>query len=141
MEASLAVPAFSQWPTPRSPALAGVVDAIRARSKAFNYRTARFDIAVVVDIENTPTSERLNISLDNWHDNPDRLTFAFWEDEIMWLDARRYSKGGWEYEFSFYGSFASVEPSDVRDMIEQSLWITDQTEMELIWSRCNPTPG
>ena len=116
--------------------LAGVVRSISSRSKAFKTRVQGFCIGIETDSESD--SERLNLELRSWRDNPDRLTFAFWDDGTFWIDARQPSKNGWAYEFSFYGNVKNVDPDVVRDMIERSLWISDRDQMQTVWNRCNP---
>ena len=134
----MVIPAFPEWPTPESSLLGGVVCSIRARSKAIKNLVQGFEIGVETDSRADEQYERLNLELRHWRDQPDRLTFAFWDDGMFWLDSRRPSKSGWAYEYSFYGNFNNVDPDAVRDMIERSLWITTSDEMQAVWEQCKP---
>ena len=118
--------------------MAGVVNAVRARSKAINYRVAEFEIELADEYVDGVGFERLNLRMQDLAGNPNRLSLAFWNDGMMWLDCRQSSKVGWNYEITFYATITDIAPNVVRDMIEQSLWITDGKQMESIWSRCKP---
>ena len=120
--------------------LAGIVRSIGARSKAFKKCVQEFDIGTEADSRSGSEYERLNLELRSCRDNPDRLTFVFWDDGTLWIDARQPSKTGWQYEFSFYGKFNNVDPAVVRDMIERSLWINDRDQMQTVWHQCGPFP-
>lgn len=118
--------------------LAGIVRSISARSKAFTKRVKEFETGIETDSKTGSEYERLNLELRSWRDNPDRLTFVFWGDGTLWIDARQPSTTGWQYEFSFYGNFINVDPDIVRDMIERSFWIADREQMQTVWSQCKP---
>ena len=137
-ENSLSVPALPDWPKPESSLLEGIVDAIRARSKAFKKNVRSFDIGLEIDFDSGSPYERLNLKLGSWSSRPDRLTFVFWDDGNLWVDARQSSKNGWEYELSFYGYYNDIAPDVVRDMIERSLWINQTDAMQKTWSQCKP---
>ena len=134
----MAVPARIDWPIPDSAILGGIVRSISARSKAFKKQVWRFDIGLETDSKTGAEYERLNLTLKSWNPRPDRLTFTFWDDGVLRVDARQSARSGWNYELSFYGNFNNVAPDLVRDMIEQSLWVTDREKMEAIWDRCEP---
>ena len=138
MESHLAVPSFLDWPKPNSLLLAGIVDSLRARSKAINNRVHKFDVAISTDSDSGSTYERLNLKLDSWQSRPDWLTFVFWDDGTMWLDARRKSKTGWHYKFSFYADVNDIDSDIIRDAIENSLWIDSESDMQSVWSQFNP---
>jgi len=121
--------------------LAAIVAAIRTRSKAFNKSTEQFHIELETDSESDSTFERLNLKLSDWNPQPNRLSFAFWDGGELWVDARQSSKSGWQYEFSFYGTFGGISAEDVRDMIERSMWITNSDEMQSVWNECKPYTG
>lgn len=138
MESSLTVPAFTEWPTPESALLSGVVYALRSRSKALNNRVQKFDVELTLESVNGNDFERLNLNLENWMPNPDRLSFAMWDDGTLWVDSRRSSKNGWDYEFAFYASCSEIDATEIVDTIERSLWITDAVEMHAVWTRFKP---
>ncbi len=134
----MAVPACTEWPTPESALLLAVVDALRSRSKALKHSVQKFDIELTHESVDGNRLERLNLNLENWMPNPDRLSFAIWDDGTLWVDARRSSKNGWDYEFDFYATCSEIDPAEIRDTIERSLWITDAYEMYAVWTRFKP---
>ncbi len=81
----MAVPAFTEWPTPESAMLTAVVAALRSRAKALNNHVRKFDIQLTHDSVDCNGFERLNLNLENWMPNPDRLSFAIWDDGTLWL--------------------------------------------------------
>ena len=137
-ESSLAVPTFTEWPTPKAAILSALVDALRRRSKALNKRVQKFDIELTHESVDGNVLERLNLNLENWMPNPDRLSFVKWDDGTLWVDARRSSKNGWDYEFAFYASCSEIEPAEITETIERSLWITDLDKMLTVWARFEP---
>ena len=137
-ETQLAIPSHAEWPKPESSLLAGVVAAIRARSGAIYYRVAEFIIEIADDNDDGVKLERLNLRMQDLGGNPSRLSLAFWNDGMMWLDCRQSSKVGWNYEITFHATITDIAPNVVCDMIEQSLWITEEEQMESVWSHCKP---
>lgn len=134
----MAVPAFAKWPSSECAILSALVDALRSRSKAINNRVRRFDIELIHEPVDGIDFERLNLIFENWKPSPDRLSLAIWGDGTLWLDARRSSKNGWDYEFAFCASCAEIDAIVTRDTIEQSLWITDADEMHAVWAQFKP---
>lgn len=134
----MAIPAFIDWPTPESAMLSAIVDTLRSRSKALNNRVRKFDIELAHESVDGKKIERLNLYLENWMTNPDRLSFAIWDDGSLWVDARRNSKIGWDYEFTFYATCSEIDLAEIGDTIERSLWITDADEMHTVWMRFKP---
>ncbi|MFM2216002.1 MAG: hypothetical protein RL240_320 [Planctomycetota bacterium] len=134
----MAVPTFTEWPTPKAAILSALVDALRRRSKALNKRVQKFDIELTHESVDGNVFERLNLNLENWMPNRDRLSFVIWDDGTLWVDARRSSKNGWDYEFAVYASCSEIEPAEITETIERSLWITDLDKMLTVWSRFEP---
>jgi hypothetical protein len=118
--------------------LSTFVDSLRCRSRSLNHRAQKFQIELTRDTVGGTDSERLNLKFESWAPNPDRLSFAIWDDGTIWVDARRSSKNGWDYEFAFYGICSEIDPPEIRDTIERSLWITDAKEMQTLWTRFQP---
>ncbi|MEL7500772.1 MAG: hypothetical protein AAFN77_24480 [Planctomycetota bacterium] len=137
-ETFLAIPAFNEWPSPESPMLSSLVEALRSRSKSLNNRVHRFNIELTWESVSDTDFERLNLELENGMPRPNRLTFAFWDDGALWIDARQPSKSGWQYGFSFYGTFDNVDAENVREMIEHSMWISNSDDMKSVWHECEP---
>ena len=61
----MGVPQANDWPTPQSPTLQGIIDALRRRSKAIKGRigTGFFDISLTDEEVNGERFERLSLDL------------------------------------------------------------------------------
>ena len=143
----MGVPQANDWPTPQSPTLQGIIDALRRRSKAIKGRisTGTFDISLTDEEVNGERFERLSLDLKLYTgaDQYSYVALSFWNDSVMHLSIQRASTGrfGWDYNYRRFGDFTNVSSKEMAELIESTVSTFDlmPDTIEKMWFACNLT--
>ena len=92
---------MNQAPRFESEFLDDLATAFRKRRKSLSHRAEAAEFSKVYELVGTEKVERLEINLPYW--NRGALRLHAWPDRIVWLDARKRAKKGWEWVWTIDG--------------------------------------
>jgi hypothetical protein len=102
--------------------LQSVAEAFRRRRKALNHRASRADCQKVYEVSESSRTERLEIYLeDGTRQRGALLRLHAWPDRWIWVDARRSTKTGWAWEWTYEGRLLGKHAGqDVVEALEKT---------------------